>query len=315
MLVHFWGTRGSLPATVRKEQVAEKISRALRQAIAEGVSADGVDDFVARLPFDVAGSYGCNTSCVEIQGGTEPVLCDAGSGLRDYGTHAMRSGLKPPQTFHLFLSHLHWDHIHGFPFFVPAFLPGNTIHVYAGHARVEEALTRQQDPISFPLRLDQMGAKIHFHGLEPGQRIEVAGLQVSGIAQNHPGDSYGYRFEKDGRAVVYSTDSEHLAESDDPDYRFLDFFKDADLLIFDAQYNLADHFHTKATWGHSSNMMAVELAMRSGVKRLCLFHNEHTLDDAQLEKFLKDSRRYAELTDANSPLRIDLAHDGLEIEL
>lgn len=314
MQVHFWGTRGSLPATVRKEQIATKIARALRQAISEGVGADEVDAFVARLPFDVAGSYGCNTSCVEIRGGAEPVLCDAGSGLRDYGHHVMGMGEAAPRVFHLFLSHMHWDHIHGFPFFLPAFLPGRTVHVYAFHPTVEEALTRQQEPISFPLRLSEMGADIRFHVLDAGAAAEVAGVRVTGIAQNHPGDSWGYRFEQGGRAVVYSTDSEHLADSDAPDYRFLPFFAGADLLIFDAQYNLADHFHTKASWGHSSNMTAVELASRAGVKRLCLFHNEHTLDDAQLEKFLKDSRRYAELMGAEG-LRIDLAHDGLEIDV
>lgn len=315
MKVHFWGTRGSLPATMLSEQVSRKIATALRQAIAEGIAADQVDDFVARLPFEVRGSYGGNTSCVELRSGGDSVLCDAGSGLRDFGNYAMRSGRgQPPQSFHLFLSHLHWDHIHGFPFFVPAFLPGNTVHVYSYHQRVEEGLTRQQEPISFPVRLSELGAEVRFHVLELGAAVEVAGFRVSGIAQNHPGDSYGYRFERDGRAVVYSTDSEHLAESDSPEYPFLRFFDQADLLIFDAQYNLAEHVHTKASWGHSSNMTAVELAKRAKVKRLCLFHNEHSLDDVRLEKFLRDSRRYAELADARE-LQVDLAYDGLEIDL
>jgi phosphoribosyl 1,2-cyclic phosphodiesterase len=311
--VHFWGTRGSLPATVLSENVAKKIRLALREAIEQGISAEQVDDFVERgLSFDVRASYGCNTSCIEIRGGSEPVICDAGSGLRDFGNHAVRQA-DAPKTFHLFMSHLHWDHINGFPFFTPAFIPGNTVHVYGFHEQLEEAFVRQQEPISFPLRLSDMAADIRFHALAVGKTLDVAGFRVTGIKQNHPGDSYGYCFEKDGKKVVYSTDSEHFADADADDYRFLPFFGDADLLVFDAQYNLADHFLTKANWGHSSNMIAVELAKRSGVKRLCLFHNEHVLDDHQLEKFLADSRRYGELYEGDTPLQIDLAYDGLEI--
>ena len=147
------------------------------------------------------------------------------------------------------------------------------------------------------------------------QQYDIAGMTLKIIKQNHPGDSYGYRFERGGKSIIYSTDSEHMPDAYDDDYRFIPFFQDADLLVFDAQYNLTEHFHTKASWGHSSNMMGVELAVRSGVKKLCLFHNEHTVDDHQLEKFLKDTRRYLEIHDAASKLQIDLAYDGLELSV
>ena len=299
MKVYFWGTRGSLPATVLPKHIEKKIRLALEQAVEHGLSSkDDIDEFIAKeLSFDIRASYGCNTSCVEIRGGTEYVVCDAGSGLRDFGNYVMSSGARPPQTFNIMMSHLHWDHINGFPFFVPAFIPGNVVNIYGYHA------------------LEDMGATINFHVLDTADTVNIGGFQVSAIDQNHPGDSYGMAFEKDGRKVVYSTDSEHFADSDASDYRFLSFFDGADLLIFDAQYNLADHFHAKATWGHSSNMVAVELALRSNVKRLCLFHNEHTVDDHQLEGFLADSRRYLELHDPSSNLRIDLAYDGMEIDL
>ena len=141
------------------------------------------------------------------------------------------------------------------------------------------------------------------------------GCGVRGFRQFHPGDSYGFRFEKGGKSVVYSTDSEHQEDYLNDEYPFLDFIRGADLLIFDAQYSLAEHLDTKMSWGHSSNLVAIELAVKGEVKRLVLFHNEHTLDDHGLEDFLRQSRRYKELFAWDYPLPVDLAYDGLGIEL
>jgi len=115
--------------------------------------------------------------------------------------------------------------------------------------------------------------------------------------------------------VVYSTDSEHKEDAEVEDYVFIEFFKNADLLIFDAQYTLLDAVDGKENWGHSSNLSAVELAVRSGVKRLCLFHSEHTYDDESLDQFLNDTREYLKIHDHTYPLKIYLAYDGLEMEL
>ncbi len=318
MKLHFWGTRGSLPYSVRPEQVKKKIEMALTEAVEYGLNnTDDVGDFIENnLSFDIRASYGCNTSCVELRWGPEFIICDAGSGLRDLGDYVMTSGLKPPQTFHIFQSHLHWDHIQGFPFFTPAYIPGNTIHIYGYHDQLEAAFVNQQMPPYFPVPLSAMSADIHFHVLDVSQTRNIAGVQVHGIKQVHPFDSYGYCFEKDGRKVVYSTDSEHQEESEKEDYAFIDFARNADVLVFDAQYRLVDHFITRRTWGHSSNIVAVELAVRADVKQLCLFHNEHTVDDHQLEKFLEETRTYLGIyTKGTSYMQIHLAHDGLEIDL
>ena len=160
-----------------------------------------------------------------------------------------------------------------------------------------------------------MRADISFHILEPGQTYDIAGINVTGIKQNHPGDSYGYCFRQDGKKIVYSTDSEHKENSKDDSYEFIEFFQNADLLIFDAQYSFLEAVDTKENWGHSSNILGVELALRAGVRRLCLFHNEHTCDDEALDQFLNDTRQYLRLIDDSSTLKIDLAYDGLEIEI
>lgn len=316
MQVHFWGTRGSLPYSFRTQEIRGKIHAALELAVKHRLSRnDDINNFIdERLPFSVKHAYGCNTPCVELRGGTEFVICDAGTGLRDFGSYIMEN-FKPPQVFHIFMSHLHWDHIQGFPFFTPAYIPGNTVHIYGAHDELESAFKAQQSEPCFPVPMSYLQADIQFHRLSTDKHYEVAGFDISLVKQNHPGDSYGYRFEKDTKKVVYSTDAEHTDNAMKDDYYFLQFADQADLLIFDAQYNLVDHFLTKQGWGHSSNMTAVELAVRSQVKHLCLFHNEHTVGDGQLTDFLNNTRRYLEIHKPDSPMKIDLAYDDLEITL
>ncbi len=326
MRVHFWGTRGSLPASYTSEAIKTKILAALKAAGGENLRTDEeIEAFVHSglatnsLPFSTVGSYGSNTSCLQIEAEGEYLICDAGTGLRDFGNSVLQStdGGEAPKgdTFNIFMSHLHWDHIQGFPFFTPAYIPGNRIHIYGLHKELEQAFVTQQEYPYFPVPLGSLRATIDFTVLEEGREYQIAGFTVKGVKQNHPGESYGYRFEKDGKRIVYSTDSEHKGEAYEADYVFLSFFKDADLLIFDAQYSLLDAITAKENWGHSSNIIAVELSVKSGVKHLCIYHNEPTLGDEKLDRFLDETREYLRLYAEESPLKIDLAYDGLEVEV
>ncbi|MBN2439068.1 MAG: MBL fold metallo-hydrolase, partial [Deltaproteobacteria bacterium] len=266
--------------------------------------------------FAVRGTYGGNTPCVQIDGIEELVLCDAGTGLRDFGNAFLHSPrAAQPAVFHLFLSHLHWDHIQGFPFFVPAYRPGNEIHIYSGHDEAERAFTTQQAPPSFPIPFAALGATIRFHRLDPAEVRRIAGFDVRLMPLNHPGTSFGYAFERDGKKVVYASDAEHGPEAQTEAYPFVDFCKGADLLIFDAQYSLADALGPKETWGHSSNVLGVELAVRADVKRLCLFHSEPTREDEAMDLFLTETREYLKLHAPEAPLSVELAYDGLRIDL
>lgn len=315
MQVHFWGTRGSIPSTFNHQRVKAKLHHALKLAQGHQLPTDeAIDAFIEELPFDVRGTYGTNTSCVEIRGGNAHVICDCGSGLRDFGGYILGKYHMEPQEYHIFMSHYHWDHILGFPFFVPAYIPGNKIHIYGCHEDNKFAFVRQQEQPSFPVPMSIMGATIEFHRLEADKEYDIAGFKVRPKEQNHPGVAYGYRFEKDGQTVVYSSDSEHTPEANRDDYPFLDFFRDADVLIFDAQYELFEHIDTKSNWGHSSNVMGVELAVRSGVKRLCIFHNEHTANDETLERFKLETINYLSIYDENYPLEVIVAYDGLNVD-
>ncbi|MGH8852191.1 MAG: MBL fold metallo-hydrolase [Casimicrobiaceae bacterium] len=314
--VRFWGTRGSLPVALTASGVRRKLVAALRGASGRVfASDDDINAYLDTLGMAIAGSYGGHSSCVEIEtGGRGYVLCDLGSGVRAFGQQAMaRHGPASPQTYHIFMSHLHWDHIMGFPFFTPAYIPGNRIRIYGGHAALEEALRRQQGPPSFPVDFSALRADIEFVRLEPGQPYDIAGLQVALMLQRHGGDSYGYRFMSAGRTVVYSTDSEHKLADIAETEAFVDFFRDADLVIFDAMYSLAETMSVKADWGHSSNVVGVELCQMAGARHLCLFHHEPMHDDEAIARLLAETRRLEEITRTGDPLHVSAAYDGMEV--
>lgn len=328
MKVQFWGTQGSLPASMNANDIRRRILRALEYAVDEDISTKQARNHLVdeKLPFWVRGTYGTNTTCLQLHNpGGDYLICDAGSGLRDLGLYLRETGAAmQPSTYHLFMTHLHWDHLQGFPFFVPAFIPGNQIIIHTYHPEAEDAFRQQMNAPVFPVPFDALAADITFDVQPPCTPYAIGGFQVTAIEQYHPGKSYGYRFEHLGRSVVFSTDSEHKKDAYQDNYPFIDFFRDTDLLIFDAQYTMADATFSKADWGHSSNVMGVELAARAGARRLALCHHEPTRDDEALDEFLHHTRLYRdifhqerahELAQPMQPQEIMLAYDGLIVDL
>lgn len=320
MRVRFWGTRGSLPVAQRAETIQAKIARALVAAGGRTFAdeAEAAAFAAQTLDFATYGAFGGATSCVEIEGADGAfVICDMGSGLREFGIDAFRRCAQGhPRVYHFFLSHLHWDHIMGFPFFGPAFDPGATIIVHSGHPDAEQALRRQQEEISFPVPFDWLKARFEFHVHAVDEVFEAAGLKVSLVHQNHSHDSYGFRFEKNGRAVIYSTDSEHKLDNMESEAAFERFFAGADLVICDTMYSLGDTVSLKQDWGHSSNVVAVDLCHAARAKRLALFHHEPTYADEDIQRMHAETIRYEELVRADRPpLEVICAYDGLEVEV
>ncbi|MBK6394705.1 MAG: MBL fold metallo-hydrolase [Betaproteobacteria bacterium] len=315
--VRFWGTRGSIPVALTADGVRHKIVAALRGASGRTFANDAeAGAYVDSLAFADRATFGGHSPCVEIEtGGPDFVICDLGSGVRPFGQAALARDGGGPRTYHVFLSHVHWDHIMGLPFFTPAYIPGNRVVIYGGHAHLEAALRRQQEQPSFPVDFSTFRADISFVRLEPGVVHEVADMRVKLKLQRHAGDSYGFRFESGGKSVVYSTDSEHDLGNRRETDGFVDFFRGADVVIFDAMYSLADAISVKADWGHSSNIAGVELCHAAGVKHLCMFHHEPAFDDASIARVLADTRRYEEICRSGAPMTVTAAYDGMEIDL
>lgn len=321
MRVRIWGCRGSLPVAMSTTRVRDKLAAALR--LANGRALDtgaAIDKFLDEdLPWPLSNTFGGNSSCVQIDVGyPEYFICDLGSGLREFGASVLAThGPAKPQIYNVFLSHVHWDHIMGFPFFPAAYIPGNKIRIHSCHPDPRAAFLRQQSAPCFPINFNSLSAEIEFVPMRPGTPAIVAGVTVNALLQNHEGDSFGYRFEHGGKSVVYSTDSEHKPENLDDQDRFVAFFRGADLVIFDAQYSLADMVSLKEDWGHSSNVSGVELCHAAGVKQLLLYHHEPAYDDAALYRIWQETIRYEELmrAEGEGPLLVNTARDGLELQL
>jgi phosphoribosyl 1,2-cyclic phosphodiesterase len=321
MKVRFWGTRGSLPVAQKAAAIEDKIAAALVAAQGRRFAdvAEAKAFAQANLDFATYGTYGGASSCVEVETADSAafILCDLGSGAREFGLNAMgRCAAGHARVYHVFLSHLHWDHVMGFPFFVPAFDPGAEIVIHSGHADAEVALRRQQEEISFPVAFDWLRAKISFRTLETGVKHRIGAVTVEVIEQYHSHVSYGYKFtDAAGKAVVYSTDSEHKIDKMHAETAFVDFFGGCDLVICDTMYSLADSISMKEDWGHSSNIVAIDLCHEARAKRLALFHHEPTYSDADLLRMHKESIRYEELTREHDALEVICAFDGLTVEV
>ena len=280
MQITFWGVRGSIPTP----------------------GPDTVE-------------IGGNTSCVEVRAGKSLLVFDGGTGLRMLGKKLVQ---EMPLTAHIFFSHVHWDHIQGFPFFDPAFVKGNTIHLYGGNnvsRTLEETLAGQMDHPSFPVHLTDMGAKMTFNDLEEGQELEIDDgvggvVKVRTARGNHPNGVWIYRVEHGGKAIVYATDTEHYKEVDQ---NLVDLARDVDVLIYDSQYTPEEYAGTtgsggpKVGWGHSTFDEAVKLAATAGARKLLLFHHDPLQTDAMVRE--KERRARALFPNATA------AYEGLTLDV
>jgi CheY-like chemotaxis protein/phosphoribosyl 1,2-cyclic phosphodiesterase len=250
--------------------------------------------------------YGGNTSCVEVRAadGTLVVL-DCGTGAHELG-QALTAPGAPPSHGHLLISHTHWDHIQGFPFFAPLFSRGNEWDVYAPQGlgpRLEETLAGQMEYTYFPVRLEQLDATIRFHEVVEG-RFGIGGVQVTARYLHHPALALGYRLEERGAVVVYATDHEpHTWDGDGggapaagvvhrEDQRHIEFLAGADLVVHDAQYTAAE-YGAKLGWGHSPAERVVDYALAAGVRRLALFHHDPLRSDEALDALVEVCQRRA----------------------
>jgi phosphoribosyl 1,2-cyclic phosphodiesterase len=317
MIVKFWGVRGSIPTPLGAEDVKGKIRDTLARFDGRSLTdEEAIEDFIAQLPFQVQSTLGGNTPCIEVLAGERHIILDAGSGIRLLGQELMKGECGQGKgTLHLFLSHLHWDHIQGFPFFVPAFIPGNRIFIYSPHEEAPLHFAHQQEPEHFPVSLEEMRSHLEFIHLEERDTTDLGGVLIHNFPFDHPGKSYGYRIESEEGCVVYATDAEYKYLDEVYVKPYQEFFWGADVLIFDAQYTMEDALMHKRDWGHSSSFIGLDIAIRSNVKRLILFHHEPVYNDAEILKIMEETRKYRALNYPDINCEILVASEGLTLEI
>lgn len=284
MHVRFWGTRGSIPTPGQRTAI-----------------------------------YGGNTSCVELRtkDGTTLVL-DCGTGIRVLGLDMLR---RPgPHRIHLLIGHTHWDHIQGFPFFTPAFLPGTELNIYGSAAfqrSLEDSLSGQMQYSYFPVKLQDLASRIHYTELEEGF-FRIGDILVETQYLNHTAPTIAYRISSDNATIAYITDHEPFWNSPGPafhhpgDQRHIEFLKGADLVIHDAQYT-SEEYRTKVGWGHSPTDYVTDVALAANVGRLALFHHDPTHDDEAIKRMEETQR--ARAAAAGSNLDVFAAAEGMDFEV
>ena len=280
MELRFWGTRGSIPSP-------------------------GPDTV----------KYGGNTSCLELilDDGTL-VVFDAGTGIRGLGDRLIKN--KQNGVIHLFLTHSHWDHIQGFPFFAPAYSGDTELKIFGCppiYSKLREILTNQMESKYFPVSFEQLNAKISFQEICNGEHY-IGKAQFSFIRNNHPGVAYGFRIVEDGKSIVFITDNElkppHNAHTSWQE--FVDFCKNVDLLVHDAHY-LQEEMNETAGYGHSSHDQVFNLGIEAHAKHLVFFHHRPERSDAELDPIIKNYRY--KLKKINIDMKLDAAIEGLSYKV
>jgi phosphoribosyl 1,2-cyclic phosphodiesterase len=287
MKVRFWGTRGSIatpgPSTLR---------------------------------------YGGNTSCVEVRSDSgEIILIDCGTGANALGQALQKEG--EGAAGHILISHTHWDHIQGLPFFAPLFVSGNEWHIYGPRGlgqSLRDVLAGQMDYAYFPVALNAFAATVHFHEVVEGA-FTIGDVRIETRYLNHPALTIGYRIEVDGATMVYASDHEphspdagqgHADRSEGGDIAHIEFIRGADLVIHDAQYTAAE-YPAKIGWGHSTIEYVIDAAVAADVGHVALFHHDPARTDDAVDDLLLRARERAE--GASSDLRVSAAAEGDVIEL
>jgi len=275
--LRFWGTRGSIPSP--------------------GISTV---------------KYGGNTTCVELllNDGTL-VIFDAGTGIRKLGNQIIQNNSNG--TIHLFLTHSHWDHIQGFPFFLPAYSEDVQIKIFGcppAFDKLKEILSSQMESSYFPVNFNQLKAKIIFKEIAQNEQW-IKDAQFSFIRNNHPGAAYGFKVNQDDKTIIFITDNELLPSNNSANTsweQFIDFCQDADVLVHDAHY-LQEEMVETAGYGHSSYEDAFDLGVKANVKRLIFFHHEPDRKDDEIEAIIKHYRKKRD--NLKISMKLDAAKEGL----
>lgn len=244
--------------------------------------------------------YGGNTPCVAVEVAGEVLIFDAGTGIRRLGSDLARATGAGRLHVNLFFSHLHWDHIQGFPFFGPAYMPGNRVDLWhvrgagaADEPGVREVLSEQMRPPTFPVGMEAMRADLAFHELGAGEVVRVGEARVRHAFVDHPNGCVAWRVDHGGASVVYATDLEH--EADAPPPQLVELARGADLMIYDAMYTPEEYAGVNGPcrkgWGHSTFEGGAAVAEAAGVSELCLFHHDPSHDDGFMDALAARARR------------------------
>ncbi len=289
MQIKLWGTRGSLPRALGDQAASTLIDDLVNRATQMGIKS--LADFQAAC--QIGGklqpvTYGGHTTCTEIMHKGQSIFIDMGTGITDAGMHAIAEGRK---EFSILLTHMHWDHIMGLPFFVPIYTPRNKITIYHVHKNAPQHVQILFNGINFPVKWEDLAATIVFKQVKIYQTFDLLGTKVTPFALDHPGGSFGYRVEAEGKSVAVGVDGEYKRLTPDELGKDLLYYQNLDMLIFDAQYEM-NELANRYDWGHCSPPLGIDLALREGIRHLVFTHHDPRGSEERARKMLSDAHTY-----------------------
>lgn len=345
VIIRFWGVRGSVPAPLTARDVTQKILNALEEYVNSARVSDVMDVALQKTPVkfiterekEMPATYGGNTSCVEVRYKDDLLILDMGTGIRPLGNALMkemfaRKGLRA----HFIVSHVHWDHIQGLPFFAPLYVNKsmgilNRWHFYGGvgwQSTAETCLKGQMDPPTFPVSWKEIEKTTYSIAYDDMWDKKITGLPSSGSQRieiqfgklHHPQETYGSRiFFPNGKIVVYATDHEPH-DPLHPDQSLITLARDADVVITDCQYTKGQYEGAKEEggvprhgWGHSYPEAIAQMAIKANVKTVVLFHHDPMSSDEKIKKIEQHTQRL--IYDQGGKSKVIAAWEGLELQL
>ena len=312
MNVKFWGVRGSIPHSLDTIGWVNHFEKIMNDFFASGFSKpEQIQNFIKTKHLAEVGGFGTATTCVEISDGTQAIIIDGGSGIK---SKSDQSDYNNQKEFHILISHFHFDHIMGLPFFAPHFISGCKIHYYSALPETEKIIKNLFQKPTFPVAFEGLGADIIFHQLKPHQKNQVNGFTITPYIMDHPDLCFGFRVEKNNKVYAHAVDNEATRKTKAELGIDAGLYENADLLYFDAQYEEVD-MKIKKGWGHGTCDRGFEICTNFGLKQILFAHHDpsFSIQDSWNQK--KKATETYKKKYAHLELHWDFAHEGQVIKL